>query len=481
MVSEANGKTITFEDCAFNPEREQLAQNLTEYLKLQKDGYVLNVDGEWGSGKTFFLKAWQHKLSTSNLTCFIDAWNIDYLNDPLITIASKLLDTLHNNPKRINPAKEKLVFNRLYRVISVASHLSSSAISETISPIAGKTLEAGTNLMDSWLLSSGKSEYDLFRKSEAALTEFKKTLQNHINDILSQYDDDALLYIFVDELDRCRPNYAIELLESVKHLFCLENTVFIVATNRSEMEKSIQKVYGSDFRSDNYLSRFFDRSISIRSPSKSTYLSRNSKFQEIITSVNEENYNRPFINPESFFNAACECHNIELREIEKIIDQMTLSLPRIRDKQFSFYAFAYLFILKEANRENLYSLYPTISMKDLSPNSSPPWTKYSSQEIATPNDSFREGDIKKISFRQIIETEFKWQDCLSIYDRSNIRDACYFFPLEESGNYRSEDSAETTYNRKIRSVIADIIKQTEISTISFQELFKIVDASSVLQ
>ena len=60
MISEANGKAVTFEDCAFSPERENLADNLTEYLKLQKDGYVLNVDGEWGSGKTFFLKAWQN-------------------------------------------------------------------------------------------------------------------------------------------------------------------------------------------------------------------------------------------------------------------------------------------------------------------------------------------------------------------------------------------------------------------------------------
>jgi hypothetical protein len=480
MIPEANGKAITFENCAFSPERENLADNLTEYLKLQKDGYVLNVDGEWGSGKTFFLKAWQNKLNEDNPTCFIDAWNIDYLNDPLITIASKVLDTLHNTSRRINPEKEKLVFNRLYRVISAVSHLSSSAISETISPIAGKTLEAGTNLMDSWLLSSGKSEYDVFRKSEAALGEFKETLQNYINDIISQDNEDSLLYIFIDELDRCRPNYAIELLEAVKHLFCLKNTVFIIATNRSEMEKSIRKVYGNDFKSENYLSRFFDRNISIHSPSKNIYLSKNKKFKTLIRSINEENYSRPIVTPESFLSSAFEFHNIELREVDKIIDQMTLSLPLIRDARFSFYTLSYLFILKESHRKNLYSLYPTISLEDIKPNHTPPWTNYSSLEIDSPGHILTSDNGRQISFQKILEIEFRWQDCLSIFDRSDIRDALGYFPIDDSDRY-GNDSPNTAYNRRIRTIISNIIKEEDTSIVSFPELFHLVDASSALQ
>src|SRR5690606_11772240 len=39
------------------------------------------------------------------------------------------------------------------------------------------------------------------------------------------------MFIFVDELDRCRPNYAIELLEGLKHLFDVRGLCFCVSTN----------------------------------------------------------------------------------------------------------------------------------------------------------------------------------------------------------------------------------------------------------
>jgi hypothetical protein len=481
MVSEANGKTITFEDCAFNPEREKLAQNLTEYLKLQKDGYVLNVDGEWGSGKTFFLKAWQHKLSTDNLTCFIDAWNIDYLNDPLITIASKLLDTLHNNPKRINPAREKLVFNRLYRVISAASHLSSSAISEAISPIAGKTLEAGTNLMDSWLLSSGKSEYDLFRKSEAALSEFKKTLQNHINDILSQYDKEALLYIFVDELDRCRPNYAIELLESVKHLFCLKNTVFVVATNRSEMEKSIQKVYGTGFKSDGYLSRFFDRSISIRSPSKVSFLKNSMKLKIILEKIDNVCIKRDAISPYDFLSSAFSEHNLELREIEKILDQLTLATSELKERIFSFYALTYLFILKNSFHSEFHSLRPKYPEDITTLNEKPDESRFSNKIISAPKLTMKFNDTS-YSLKDMLNAEFKFQAALSVLSTNQGLSLWKYFKHNDAGRQQPAARHKEAITN-IGNELTRVTRREDSSSkvIDLTELFDLVDASSALE
>ena len=65
------------------------------------------------------------------------------------------------------------------------------------------------------------------------------------------------LVFIIDELDRCRPTFAIELLERVKHIFDVHNLVFVLGLNRDELSKSLSSVYG-DINTDVYLRRFFD-------------------------------------------------------------------------------------------------------------------------------------------------------------------------------------------------------------------------------
>ena len=176
MTSEANGKTIRFEDCAFSPKRKKLAENLTEYLQLQKNGYVLNVDGEWGSGKTFFLKAWEDMLKDEHPTCYIDAWTLDYLNDPLATLSRRILEAIHEHLQSVgllNPALEKRVFEGLYKVLSTGAHIAGAVIENTTTPAIGKAIQFGITKLDNKLLKSGKEQYELFKKSEDALAAAK--------------------------------------------------------------------------------------------------------------------------------------------------------------------------------------------------------------------------------------------------------------------------------------------------------------------
>ncbi|QDE47832.1 hypothetical protein EIN43_17235 [Enterobacter hormaechei] len=63
-------------------------------------------------------------------------------------------------------------------------------------------------------------------------------------------------FIFIDELDRCRPNYAIDMLETIKHLFDINNVVFVIATDKEQLSHSICSVYGSGFDATRYLDRF---------------------------------------------------------------------------------------------------------------------------------------------------------------------------------------------------------------------------------
>ncbi|WP_249118541.1 P-loop NTPase fold protein [Pseudoalteromonas sp. NEC-BIFX-2020_015] len=65
-------------------------------------------------------------------------------------------------------------------------------------------------------------------------------------------------FIFIDELDRCRPTYAVEMLEAIKHIFDIEGLVIVVSTHTEELQHTIKALYGSDFNATDYLKRFFD-------------------------------------------------------------------------------------------------------------------------------------------------------------------------------------------------------------------------------
>ena len=67
-------------------------------------------------------------------------------------------------------------------------------------------------------------------KTKGAIAEFKISLKKALNE-----NDNATenLFVFIDELDRCRPTYAIELLERIKHLLDIDGLVFILAMDCS--------------------------------------------------------------------------------------------------------------------------------------------------------------------------------------------------------------------------------------------------------
>ena len=85
-----------------------------------------------------------------------------------------------------------------------------------------------------------------YAESLALIKKFKTNLKDFANELKEQKN--CPVVVVIDELDRCRPLYAIELLEVAKHLFSVENIVFVLAINLRELGHSIKAVYGSDFR-----------------------------------------------------------------------------------------------------------------------------------------------------------------------------------------------------------------------------------------
>ena len=100
------------------------------------------------------------------------------------------------------------------------------------------------------------------------LENFIKNLKNYADGLKKE----GPLIIVIDELDRCRPLYAIELLEAAKHLFSVDNVIFVLAVNRRELGHSIKAIYGNEFNSQEYLRRFIDVNIPLPAVDRENYI-----------------------------------------------------------------------------------------------------------------------------------------------------------------------------------------------------------------
>jgi len=91
---------------------------------------------------------------------------------------------------------------------------------------------------------------------------FKNTLAQ-----LAESLDKPLVFI-IDELDRCRPDFAIRLIERIKHFFDIKNIVFVLVMDKAQFSKVVCHNYGyDDNSSEEYLEKFIDFSIKLN-PSK---------------------------------------------------------------------------------------------------------------------------------------------------------------------------------------------------------------------
>ena len=167
------------------------------------------------------------------------------------------------------------------------------------------------------------------------------------------------LVIIVDELDRCRPSYAIELLEVAKHLFMVDRIVFALAVNRSELAHSVKVLYGNDFDAEGYLRRFFDASLRLPAPN------RNGFVDSLLTTTQISQYLAQHLQNDArgaaesleavellkeFFNA----EHFSLRQIAQAIHYLGLALALLPDDtRVSIMSITAALIIKTAN-SNIY-------------------------------------------------------------------------------------------------------------------------------
>ena len=237
----------------------------TDILNSLETGCSIAIDGSWGSGKTFFVK--QTKL-------FLDA-NNDYLrtmNDEDKSSIRSIWQSTHRGKYPVcknqvsvyydaweNDSDKDPILSLVYSILKSVDMDFQIPNNSGLMLTAANILEFFTGKSWTKLIEAfrGQDPLENIRSSKAIEAEVNRFLET----LLEERGD--RLVIFIDELDRCNPSYAVRLLERIKHYFSNDRITFVFSINTNELQHTIKKCYGNDFDACRYLDRFFDLRISI--------------------------------------------------------------------------------------------------------------------------------------------------------------------------------------------------------------------------
>ena len=311
-----------FENCRLR--RKEYATVLTEIIEANPNGFVLALNSEWGTGKTTFVKMWKQSLQDNGYqTMYINAWENDLIADPSVAILGEL--------KKLPNKKNKANFNKVMAagatiLKNVLPDLAEAALKKCIGidGVADGVKNAVKSSTD--LLYESVEEY--WKKKEG-IEEFKKQLGEY----LREGELKRPVVFIIDELDRCRPDYAVEFLEKIKHFFSVEGIVFVLALDKKQLGNSIKGFYGSDLiDSEEYLRRFIDIEYRLPEPeirNYCSYLYDYFGFDEFFKSSERlgiaqlRNDSSNFI---EFASALAIKSHLTLRQVEKLFAHSRLSL-----------------------------------------------------------------------------------------------------------------------------------------------------------
>ena len=142
--------------------------------------------------------------------------------------------------------------------LALAQRFATNALEQVVTAATAGQVDLGK------LASAGGSDpygrFATWSEADKNVALFKRALAKSVS------SGGGRLVIFVDELDRCMPSYAIELLNTARHLFDVQGVVIVLGVNRTELEHRVQTIYGQSCDAETYLRRFVDLAVGLGDP-----------------------------------------------------------------------------------------------------------------------------------------------------------------------------------------------------------------------
>ncbi|WP_199871810.1 KAP family P-loop NTPase fold protein [Vibrio anguillarum] len=343
--------------------REAFGESLKNLVIRSDDELVISLDGKWGEGKSTFVKMWQGLLTAHNVpNIYIDSFANDYVEDAFISVASAItsyveLNAINSNSEKIADYKDKAK-NVGVKLLSWGTKVGVKAL--TLGAIKDSDIEALQDIKDD-ISASGSASISAFVEeklsSHRADIDLFESFRNLLSDLPDEIkgNDGNPLVIIIDELDRCKPTYAVELIEKVKHLFSVKNVVFVLVMHRQQLECSVKSIYGSEIDAHTYLQKFINVETSLPkvTGSKSSsdldnYCERLFDLHNLTTWGDDKQLQESII-------CLAKHYNLSLRQIERVYTNVAIFYASISDRNLRLVPVVSLLSVIKVTHPNIYS------------------------------------------------------------------------------------------------------------------------------
>lgn len=390
----------------------------------------------------------------------INAWKDDFLHEPILSIGLSIMEEIKKDFEKNKRIGEK-INNKIKDIWNITK-----SFGKNILPFAAKTginiildkLHCDKNELKE-LIGTALEPGFLDKLNEYDTEELYKNYNNYKNQIenvkyglkeyIKELGENKKLLIIIDELDRCRPDYAIEFLESINHIFSVKDLIFLFAIDNKSLKSAFSVVYGNELNFDGYIKKFIDvifkLDANLEIIDKDKYIDNKIKQYEIelnkISNMKLSDKIRQRNIEDGLSYLFCEFYKLKLRDINFVFRILNNNL--FYDNKYYFYSLIFLAGLKTKDN-NKYNLLFNENIE---------------------NEDFI--DINLVLLNNILK------DC----DDNKFRKDIIGYSIFKNIEYVDENKNNYTFNKKIENFIENL-KYTKFTNIfSAMEFKKIVEKS----
>lgn len=275
------------------------------------------IDGNWGIGKSEFclktINLLKAQYSEQYHVVYIDSFKSDYTGEPLLALLGEIINTCYSDQETRNKLIDTMGNAAGFLLKTVMKTAVKYVVKEGIDDLKDEFNDAIHDTATAVIDNSVKALLKEQVEAEKNIKVLQKTL--------SEITQDKEIIIFVDELDRCRPDYAIDMLEVIKHIFNLPKIKIVLVANLEQLKLAISYRYGINADSQRYLDKFIKFSLLLPNQLGGYFGEKNNSYEYFFTLVSK--YNLYLLRIEQdikdFVKILINEHNISLREIESIV------------------------------------------------------------------------------------------------------------------------------------------------------------------
>lgn len=236
--------------------RKSIAEKIYRLLNAEIEISPLVIDGGWGTGKTEFSHKLKHLIiesDSTNRVVYIDAFKSDHSDDPILMLTAAIASTLP--PEQKNSFIKKAIPAIKFGAKTIAKAGAGWLLKQEADNIAEDFQDAFKSASDAAIDGTIENLLNLHIESEKNIQSLKNTLET--------ISEKNKTIVIIDELDRCRPSFSLNIIETIKHIFDAKNIHFVLITNKTQLHASINHIYGASIDAQKYLDKFLKYTINL--------------------------------------------------------------------------------------------------------------------------------------------------------------------------------------------------------------------------